>query len=168
MSKQGAGAGSSDQSSEPGLGVVLLALLIGCALLTFVTLGLDGELGSDDTPFVTAQQSGPVASNRPPPPGFVPPRGDTPGRRVGEGLALRPSSGSGSDFPGYLVTSDSDPAILAQTRLQVGDILTEIDGSPLDPERIKRLGDELSVVDRLEFTFERGGMSRNRTVDLTR
>lgn len=93
------------------------------------------------------------------------PSADTPGRRLAEGLRLRPMHTQGR-IGGYVIGGDSNADVLALTRLRRGDVLVAVDDGSLDADRIANLGDELSLLDAVEVTFIRAGATRKRTIDL--
>jgi general secretion pathway protein C len=67
-----------------------------------------------------------------------------------------------------MIMTISDPAAVFRSGLRPGDILVDLDGRPLEPARMKGLGDELSLADSLEVTYQRDGQIRKRVIDLTR
>ena len=150
---------------DPKVAAALVAGLIVVALLLLV--GISGErVTSGGDHVVTVQGLAPAArSEQPAVTDDVPPRGDTPGRRLGERLVLAPRTVGGR--AGYAIGEDSDSAVLTDARLRVGDVLFEIDDRTLDSGRIAALGDELSVLDRVEITLERDGLTRSQVIDLT-
>lgn len=90
---------------------------------------------------------------------------DVSGQVLGAGLALVPRPTNGVSA-GYVIGPGSDPAALAGARLRVGDVMTEIDGRPLDGGRVAGLAEELASYDRVEIRFERNGRQRKRTLAL--
>lgn len=92
---------------------------------------------------------------------------ETPGRRFASLLTLQPWR-EGDRLIGYVITAETPADALAATGLRQGDILLDLDGRPLGPDRVAALADELAGADSLELTFERQGQLRKRTVDLTR
>jgi hypothetical protein len=151
--------------------VAALGLLAGCILLVLLfVFGMTGDAVVPEDRRIIAVQPGQVAS-----PSATAPAGvvgsvsqaSTSGRRFGEGLSLFSRGGSGLTG-GFVIGPGSSPLVLSAARLRVGDVLTDVDGRPLDQTRIASLGDELETLDRLEFTFERDGQVRNRTIELRR
>lgn len=156
-------AGEADRSVAA---VALLVILVVVALL--LVAGIAGDrrpAGGDQMITVDAVPAGNASATDVSPTGGVPPRGDTLGRRLGERLVLAPRTVNGR--AGYAIAPASDAAVLARTQLRTGDILFEIDDRPLDPQRIRTLGDELSVLDRVEVHLERDGLVRSKVIDLT-
>lgn len=100
-------------------------------------------------------------------PGGIVVQGATLGRALGEGLIVTPRQTQGVTA-GYVIAPASDPAVLAQAKLRPGDVLIDVDGRPLDADRLRALADELAPADAVELTFERQGQIRNLVVDLSR
>lgn len=88
-----------------------------------------------------------------------------PGRRLGEGLVLAPRTIKGF-VAGYVVSPESDAAVLSAARLRSGDMLIDLDGRPLGSARIATLGDEFASVDSVEVTYLRDGQIRKRVIEL--
>ena len=57
-------------------------------------------------------------------------------------------------------------ALLTKAGFRSGDVVMAMDERPLDPARIKGLGDELSLLDAVEVSFLRDGTMRKRVIDL--
>ena len=161
--------GRTAPSEGQDRGLALAAFLIVSVLVTLLIVGIGGgqEVRPDRDSLVTVQQ----------PSGWdklrsavglgetlPPPRGDTPGRRLGEGLRLVPHALEGE--VGYVVTSETETALLTKAGFRPGDVVMEMDERPLDPARIKGLGDELSLLDAVEVSFLRDGTMRKRVIDL--
>ena len=158
-------------SSESDGSVAAVALIVTCAVIALLLLfevgggersavGGDRPVTVDDLPAATRSSTDLAVT------GGIQPRGDTPGRRLGERLVLTPATVEGR--AGYAIAPASDALVLAKARLRAGDVLFEIDDLALDPGRIGTLGDELSVLDRVEVTYQRDGLVRSQVIDLTR
>ena len=148
---------------------LLIILLIGSALVALLFVGPDGEeIRPERDGLVTVQQpSGWDKVRRAVGLGesLPAPRGDTPGRQIGEGLRLAPQTFNG-EVIGYVIGADTDAALLAKAKFRPGDLLMTMDGRSLDQARIEALGDELSLLDAVEVTFMRDGATRKRVVNL--
>ena len=79
---------------------------------------------------------------------------DPPGRTFIAKLNLQPRMVNGQ-VKGYVVRPD-DPSILQGTPLQVGDVLLEVDGLPLDPARVAMLAQRVGQYEDVFVRFERG------------
>lgn len=151
-----------------GQGLALAALLLASVLATLLIVGIGRrEVRPDSDRLVTVQQPSALdgVGNAAGPSEIPPPRGDTPGRRLGEGLRLVPRPLEGE--VAYVVTAETDAALLAISKFRPGDVVMTMDGRPLDPARIEALGDELSLLDQVEVTFLREGAMRKRVIDLS-
>jgi hypothetical protein len=155
------------QGTDRGsLAVVLLVVVIVVGLFVIGTGGqevrpLAGSVVTIQQPSGWDKLQSAVGLDEPVPE----PRGDTPGRRMADGLRLDPRTYEG-DLVGYEVRLDTHPAALALTRLRPGDVILDMDGQPLDPDRIDALGDELSLLDAVDVTFLRDGATRKRVINL--
>lgn len=160
------GRPASSEGQDRGL--ALAALLIASVLVTLLIVGIGRqEVPPDHDGLVTVQQpsaweklENAVGLGQP----LRPPRGDTPGRRLGEGLRFVPRALEGE--VGYAITAETDAELLAKSRFRPGDVVMAMDGRPLDPARIDGLGDELSLLDAVEVSFLRDGAMRKRVIDL--
>ncbi|HEX8401876.1 MAG TPA: hypothetical protein VF628_09255 [Allosphingosinicella sp.] len=76
-------------------------------------------------------------------------------------LGLQPLAGRGG---GYLVKSGVDLPRLAQAGIQPGDIITRVNGSALDEERLLELSWQMSNAERTEFEVLRNGRPMKMTV----
>lgn len=72
-----------------------------------------------------------------------------------QGAGLLPAAGGG-----YTVVARGDGQALRQAGLQAGDVLMSVNGSPLTPETLTRLQDELSAGDQATLTVQRGGKTQ--------
>lgn len=88
---------------------------------------------------------------------------DMPGRPALAALKLEPHIVNG-EVAGYSVAPDELPEALTQAGLRPGDVLTNIDGLPLDGDRAKRLGDEFGGLDEVEVYYRRGGELRDTLI----
>ena len=169
MSKHQARApGKRVPSEGHDRGLALVTLLIASALIIFLFVGIgDQEVRPERDSLVTVQQPSGLDKLRNAvglEGSLPPPRGDTPGRRLGEGLRLAPRALEGE--VGYVITNETDAEVFAKARFRPGDVLMTMDGRPLDPARIDGLGDELSLLDAVEVSFLRDGQMRKRVIDL--
>lgn len=142
------------------LGFILLAALALCATAWLAGAGLNERSPGGNGLVVLP------ASGAPPAPGQVrasgvPSGNAVSGRLFGEGLVLAPRV-AGVAGDGFVITAQSDAAMLARHGLRVGDTLMSLDGRPLDYARISMLGDELAVFDAVEVSYERAGQVRHR------
>lgn len=145
-------------------GLIALAALVLCAALALaLRFGTDDRAaGGEDWILLPATSPAPAAPSA----AAGPARGGAEaGRRFAQSLALAPRTPGVADA-GFVITAQSNAALLAQHQLRVGDVLLTMDGQPLDAARIAALGDELAAFDRLEVSFERGGQRRNRQLVL--
>jgi hypothetical protein len=150
-------------------GSLLIALLVASVIMVFLFIGTGGpEIKPAGGSIVTVQQpsgwdkvKSTVGLGETAPE----PRGETPGRNLAEGLRLSPQNRDGY-AAGYVVGADTSAAIFALTRFRSGDVVMTMDGRPLNPTRLVALGDELSLLDAVDVTFERDGVMRKRTINL--
>lgn len=138
--------------------------LLGVAVALCVAAMLLFALGADDNrvdgeKFVLLPGGGAPDGTQP----TAHPTGGLPnaGRRFAETLAVVPRAVSLPDA-GYVISNRSDPAVLAEQRLRVGDVLLTMDGRPLDDARLRNLANELAEFDAVEISYERSGQVRNR------
>jgi hypothetical protein len=131
-------------------------------LLTGITA--EDIIGSRDRLITVESVAGSNSTNSSDPSVPLAPRGDTPGRRLGERLVLTPHLVNGH-LVGYAIAPATDAVLLEAVKLRAHDVLLDLDGRPLNPARIRTLGDELSLLDRVEVTFERDGQMRKRVID---
>ncbi|WP_165967322.1 type II secretion system protein N [Luteimonas aestuarii] len=61
---------------------------------------------------------------------------------------------------GYTLMPGNDDALLRQVGLQPGDVLLDVNGQALDPERLLQLSGELQSADGARLTFRRDGQTR--------
>ena len=167
-------ASRSHQRSKPvrsGQGVsplhlAGLALLIALAL--FAAYRLIGAVGSDHSlagsdDYVLVRSTGQTATAEGTLPGAATttdPNMMTSGLLLAEGLTLAPAR-IGPAAQGYAITPDSDPDMLAQHDLRVGDVILDMDQQPLTAQRIEALGGELGLLDAVEISFMRDGQMRS-------
>lgn len=144
-------------------GLIALAVLALCAALALRFGTDDMAAGGEDWILLPATNPAPAAPTGPAASSAR--GGDEAGRRFAQSLALAPRTPGVTDA-GFVITAQSDAALLAQHQLRVGDVLLTMDGQPLDAARITQLGDELAAFDRVEVSFERGGQRRNRQLVL--
>ena len=150
-------------------GLALGAFLFAIALITLLLIGIAKESVWPDRPATVTVQNASAGVQRSGAGELgttLAARGDTPGRRLGEGLVLAPRMIE-DRVAGYVITAASDAAELSKAKLRPGDMLIDLDDRPLAPTRIRSLGDELSRADSMEVTYERDGQIRKRVVDLT-
>lgn len=91
--------------------------------------------------------------------------GERLGRRLVDGLVLTPRQVDGRTA-GYVVSGETDPALLSKASLRPGDLLVDFDGQALDPSTIGAWKGELAVADRMEVGFMRDGQMRKRVIPL--
>ena len=88
---------------------------------------------------------------------------DMPGRPALAALLLEPHVVNG-EVAGYAIGPGELPEPLLEAGLRPGDILTTIDGLPLDAARAQRLGDEFGGLDEVEVNYRRGGELRDTLI----
>jgi general secretion pathway protein C len=66
----------------------------------------------------------------------------------------------GDRITGYAVVPRGGDSLLRAAGLQAGDVVTEIDGEPLDPDRFEGLAGDLAGAGSVRLTVERGGVAR--------
>lgn len=155
-------SGSARGRRQAGL-IALAALVLAlCAALALRFGADDMAAGGEDWILLPATSSAPTASG---PVASAARGGAEAGRHFAQGLALAPRTPGVTDA-GFVITAQSDTALLTQHQLRVGDVLLTMDGQPLDAARIAALGDKLAAFDRIEVSFERGGQRRNRQLVL--
>lgn len=82
------------------------------------------------------------------------------------GLRLARAEAEGQAI-GYRIEASSDPALLAATGLEAGDIIVSVNGRRLDrPVNTLEVLEELAEASRAEFVLLRGGQSRTIEVNL--
>lgn len=145
--------------------IVVLALAV--AALLWSAYSTRSESGRTDGIIVVPGTAATNGAQSPQAIGTEAGRADTPGARFGAQLGLVPSY-SNDRLLGYAISADADPELLARTKLREGDLLLDIEGSALDPQRVGALAEELAQADAVEISFEREGQLRKRTIDLTR
>ena len=87
---------------------------------------------------------------------------DMPGRPALAAIELRPEVVNGA-VAGYAIGGNVPPA-LAEAGLRAGDVLTGIDGLPIDAARARRLAAEFGGLDDVEVTYTRGGEPRDTLI----
>lgn len=167
MSKDEPRSALDPAPSGRGLGLAAIAALAGCALLVLVAVRFTDRPVQPPSDATTEGSSGPAWTDLF---GDARQRGTagpaTPGRRLAEDLVLAPHMIEGR-LAGYVITATSGAAAASAAGLRPGDVLIDLDGRPLEPARIDGLGDELSLADSLEVTYQRDGHLRRRVIDLT-
>lgn len=167
-------ASRSHQRSKPvrsgqGVSPLLLAgLALLIALALFAAYRLIGAVGSDHSlagsdDYVLVRSTGQTATAEGTLPGAATttdPNMMTSGLLLAEGLTLAPAR-IGPAAQGYAITPDSDPDMLAQHDLRVGDVILDMDQQPLTAQRIEALGGELGLLDAVEISFMRDGQMRS-------
>ena len=167
-------ASRSHQQSKPvrsgqGVSPLLLAgLALLIALALFAAYRLIGAVGSDHSlagsdDYVLVRSTGQTATAEGTLPGAATttdPNMMTSGLLLAEGLTLAPAR-IGPAAQGYAITPDSDPDMLAQHDLRVGDVILDMDQQPLTAQRIEALGGELGLLDAVEISFMRDGQMRS-------
>lgn len=113
----------------------------------YVLLPGSGEEGVPD-PIHTTAAPGMLAS-------------PTLGKEFAESLVLLPDAASKAG-KGFWISAKSDPDMLVRHKLRTGDIILDMDGRPLDADRIGALGGELGMLDDVEITFVRDHQVRKR------
>ena len=88
---------------------------------------------------------------------------DMPGHAPLAALTLAPHVVDGQ-VAGYVIAPGELPTALAEAGLRAGDVLTTIDGLPIDAARARRLADEFGGLDDIEVTYLRGGESRDTLI----
>lgn len=164
MSRKMPPVATGTDGTDPSPGLIGGAFLLACVLLAFFLFATGGDqvrIGEDT--LVTAQ---PVASGGD---AIATTRGSlgggTAGRRLAEALVLQPRI-SGGRVTGYTIVESSGASALMRAKLRPGDILLDLDGQPLDADRIAGLANELATADSIEVSFERQGQLRKRVIDL--
>lgn len=91
------------------------------------------------------------------------PAADMPGQPALAALTLEPHTVNG-EVAGYAIGPGTLHEALAEAGLKAGDVLTTIDGLPLDAARAKRLADEFGGLDEVEVDYRRGGELRDTLI----
>lgn len=65
---------------------------------------------------------------------------------------------------GYTITAGSDNALLRSSGLQAGDVVTSVNGRPLDPARLAGLKDEFDGQSQVTIQYRRDGKTHTTTV----
>jgi len=65
---------------------------------------------------------------------------------------------------GYTITPGSDNALLRSSGLQAGDVVTSVNGRPLDPARLAGLKDEFDGQSQVTIQYRRDGKTHTTTV----
>ncbi len=69
-----------------------------------------------------------------------------------------------NDDGGYTLIPRGDGALLRQVGLQSGDVLTSVNGRPLDPERLGDLKNELKGQSQVTIQYQRDGQAHTTTL----
>lgn len=88
---------------------------------------------------------------------------DMPGQAPLAAIRLAPHVVDG-EVAGYALAPGELPPALASAGLRSGDVLTTVDGLPLDADRARRLADEFGGLDDVEVTYLRGGEPRDTLI----
>ena len=91
------------------------------------------------------------------------PAPDLPGRSSLTHLELVPNVTGGRDA-GFTIRTMAETGPLAEAGLRAGDVLTTIDGLPLDADRARRLAEEFGGLDDVEIAYRRGSEFRETLV----
>lgn len=171
MSKAAPRPVSSNSHGGMNRQVAALALITACIVVSLLLFfGMNGKtVNRSSDRLVTVQEVDAGSSHPSVSPALIGSQkgtGVTSGQQFGSGLTLKKLEPE-SYPPRFTVAPDSDPAVLAASRLRVGDTLVEVDGRGLDSARVAQLGEELAGLDRVEFAFERDGHVRTRTIVLS-
>jgi general secretion pathway protein C len=78
-------------------------------------------------------------------------------------LALAPQRSNGRTI-GYAIRKGADLPALRGAGLRPGDVITAVNGSVLDEERLQELSWQIANSDRVEFDYSRGGRKMKATL----
>lgn len=166
--------GNPNPAPAPQFSRLAVLLTIAAALLAVIALAV--WTAGDDAPSagpgsaITIGPGGGPAPLAAPAPGDLPAAlasGNTAGQALASALNLQPHVVD-RRLIGYVIAPGSDQAVLDTAGLRTGDLILDLDGAPLDPQRIANLPAELSQFSAIDITYERDGQARKKLIDLAR